>query len=79
MDVKSLIQGTLSPSKDDLWALLYTITNGACQSGTVRLRQETDRCVERGRGGSLWKLFRETTKTFLDVKFGMIPDSINQN
>ena len=28
--------------------------------------------------GSLWKLFRENTKTFLDVTFGMIPDSIDQ-
>ena len=53
MDVKSLIQGTLSPSQDDLWAVvLYTITNDACQSGTERkrLKQETDRWIERGRG-----------------------------
>ena len=34
IDVKSLIQGTLSRSKDDLLAaMLYTIANGACQSG----------------------------------------------
>ena len=53
MDVKSLIQGTLSPSKDDLWALFYTITNDACPLGTEikRLRQETDRWIERGRCG----------------------------
>ena len=44
MDVKSLIQGTLSMSKDDLWeVMLYTIVNDAYPSGTERntLRQET--------------------------------------
>ena len=44
MDVKSLIQGTLSLSKDDLLAVMvYTIANGAYLSGTERntLRQET--------------------------------------
>ena len=34
MDAKSLVQGILSLSKDDLWALLYTIANGSCPSGT---------------------------------------------
>ena len=49
MDVKFLIQGMfkmLSPSKDDLWAvMLYINATGACPSGTERnrLRQETDR------------------------------------
>ena len=46
MDVKSLTEGTLSLSKDDLRAVvLYTNANGVCQSGTERkrLRQETDR------------------------------------
>ena len=55
MDIKSLIKGTLSMSKDDLWVVMfYTNANGACQSGTERkrLRQETDRRVERGRGGA---------------------------
>ena len=55
MDIKSLIKGTLSMSKDDLWVVMfYTIANGACQSGTERkrLRQETDRRVEQGRGGA---------------------------
>ena len=34
-DVKSLIQGTLSQSKDDLWVvMLYSFANGACPSGT---------------------------------------------
>ena len=28
--------------------------------------------------GSLWKLFRKNTKTFMNVMFGMIPDSIYQ-
>ena len=38
MGVRSLIQpfqGTLSWSKDDLWAVLL-YTNGACESGTER-------------------------------------------
>ena len=55
MDVKSLIQGTLSWSTDDLWAVtVYTNANGACQSGTerMRLRQEMDRWIERGRRGA---------------------------
>ena len=81
MDVKSLIQGTLSPSKDDLWAvMLYTNANGACPSGTerTRLRQEMARWIQRGKGRGLWKLFRENTKTFLNVPFGMIPDSVDQ-
>ena len=46
MDVKSLVQGMLSWSKDDLRAvMLYTIANGVGLSGTERnrLRQETDR------------------------------------
>ena len=46
MDDKSLIQGTLSQSKDNVWAvMLCTIANDACQSGTERkrLRQEMDR------------------------------------
>ena len=54
-DVKSLIQGTLSWSKGDLWVVvLYTNANGACPSGTERkrLRQEMDRWIERGRGGA---------------------------
>ena len=52
MDVKSLIHCTLSRSKDDLWVVML-YTNGACPSGTERkrLRQETDRWIERGRGG----------------------------
>ena len=29
-------------------------------------------------GGGLWKLFRENTQTFLNVTFGMIPDSVYQ-
>ena len=29
--------------------------------------QETDRWIEQRRGGSLWRLFRENTKTFLNV------------
>ena len=55
MDDRFLIQGTLSRSKDDLWAvMLCTIANGACQSGTQRkrLRREMDRWIERGRGGA---------------------------
>ena len=36
------------------------------------------RQIERGREGSLWKLFRENTKTFLNVMFGMILDSDDQ-
>ena len=54
MDVKSFNKGTLLPAKDDLRAvMLYTITNGACPSGTERkrLKQETDRWVEGVRGG----------------------------
>ena len=45
INVKTLIQGMLSWWKDDLWALLYIIANGACPSGTEkkRLRHETDR------------------------------------
>ena len=81
MDVKSFTiklypyKVTLSPSKDDMWAvMLYTNANGACLSGTERkrLRQEKDRWVEPGRGGSLWKLFRENLPEFT---CGMILDS----
>ena len=63
MDVKSLIQNTLSESKYDLWVvMLYTNANSACQSGTERqrLRQETE---DEGEG----RLFREKIKTFLNV------------
>ena len=28
--------------------------------------------------GGLWKVFRENTKTFLNVTFGMISDSVDQ-
>ena len=48
--VKPLIQGTLSPSKDDLSVvMLYTNASGACPSGTERkrLRQEMDRFMNR--------------------------------
>ena len=31
-----------------------------------------------GKGGGGWKLFRGNTKTFLNVTFGMIPDSVDQ-
>ena len=71
MDVKSLIQGTLSRSKDDFVSvMLCTIANGACLSGTERkrLRQETGRWIERGRGGA-WGGYLEirvNTKTFLN-------------
>ena len=30
------------------------------------------------KGGGLWKLFRENTKTFLNVTFGMLLASVNQ-
>ena len=60
IDVRFLIKGTLSPTKDDLWAhTLYT--NDA-------ERQKMDRWVERGRGGSMWKLFTKNTK-ILSVTF----------
>ena len=65
MDVKSLIQGPLSRSKDDLWAvILYSLASGAYPSGTERkrLRREADRWIELGRGGGLWKLVRDNTK-----------------
>ena len=81
MDVKSLIPGMLSRSKDHLWTVaIYTNANGACQSGTVRnrLRQEMNRTRERG---SLGRLFRENIKTFLNGilhHVGMIPDSVDQ-
>ena len=64
MDVKSLIQGTLSLSKDDLLAVMvYTIANGAYLSGTERntLRQETKLS---------WMSFF--------ITFGMILDSVDQ-
>ena len=54
----------------NLLVMLYTIANGACQSGTERkrLRQESgDRQMSRGRErGSLGRLFRENTKIFLN-------------
>ena len=34
--------------------------------------------MNKTRKGELWKLFRENTKTFLNVTFGMIPDSVDQ-
>ena len=34
--------------------------------------------MNRTRKGGLWKLFRKNTKTFLNVTFGMIPDSVHQ-
>ena len=30
------------------------------------------------RGGGLWRLFRENTKTFMNITFGMMPDSVDQ-
>ena len=79
MDVKSFIQGTLSLEKDDLWALVVY----QCQwCLLVRDREKEiqtgDGQMNRTRkgGGGLWKLFRENTKTFLNVTFGMIPAGI---
>ena len=53
--------------------MLYTIVN-VCQCAIVRterrrlqLRQETDRWIDRGRAGRLWKVFRENTKTFMKL------------
>ena len=34
--------------------------------------------MSRTRKGGLWKLFRENTKTFLNVAFGMTLDSVDQ-
>ena len=69
MDFKFLIQGTVS-----------LMPNGACLSGTERKRlsRESDRWIERGRGGGMWKLFRENSKIFLYVTFWMILDWIYQ-
>ena len=77
MYVKSLIQGTLSPSKDDLWAvMLHTVAIGACPSGTEKEIETGDGQMNRTRErGSLGRLFRGNTKTFLNVSFGLIPDS----
>ena len=44
-----------------LWAvMLYTITNG---TERTRLRQEMDRWIDQGGGGTLWKLFSENCRT----------------
>ena len=78
MDVKSLIQGMLSPTKDDLCAvMLATNANGACQGQREEI-EIGDRQVNRMRKGGLWKFCRENTKTFPNVTFGMIPDSVAQ-
>ena len=78
MNVKSLIQGMLSSSKDDLWAVML-FANGDCLSRTERnWDRRQDRWVELGRGGSLWRWFRENAKKSLNVTFGMIPYSVDQ-
>ena len=44
-----------------------------------RERDETgDGQMNRTMKGGLQKLFRKNTKTFLNVIFGMIPDSVDQ-
>ena len=49
MDVKSLIQATLS-LKDDLWAvMLYTIANGACPRDREKEIKTGDRQMNRPR------------------------------
>ena len=51
MDVKSLIQGMLSPTKDDLCAvMLATNANGACQGQREEI-EIGDRQVNRMRKG----------------------------
>ena len=56
MDGRSLIQGMSSPSKDDLWALLYTI--GDSIKDRVNDIKTGDGQMSRTRQrGRLWKLF----------------------
>ena len=63
MDVKSRIQGTLSRSKDDLWApMLYTIliiANGACPRDRDKEIKKGDRQIYRTRSGEPEVIQRE--------------------
>ena len=34
--------------------------------------------MNRTRKGGMWKLFRDNSKTFLNVTLGMIPDSVDE-
>ena len=80
MDVKSLIGGRLLRSKYDLWLLVLYYCQ-LCLSAKKRENEiETGdgQMNRRSKGGGVWKLFRENTKTFLNVTFMMIPDSVDQ-
>ena len=51
----------------------------------VPVSRDREKEIETGDGqmnrtmkGGMWELFRKNTKTFLNVIFGMIPDSVNQ-
>ena len=52
MHVKSLIQGMLSPSKDDLWVvMLYTSANSACPGDRQKEIETGDGQMNRTRMG----------------------------
>ena len=62
MDVRFVIQGTLSWSKDGLWLVLLPmvpVSRGQIETGDGQMNRTRER-------GSLGRLFRENTKTFLN-------------
>ena len=69
MVVKSLIQATLSPPKDELlycqWFLSVRDRKKEIETGDRQVNTTRER-------GSLWRLFRENSKTFLNGILGRL-------